>query len=44
MPDYIKGIIEDNQIPEMIFAILSWWLLKITETIEVVRRMSPKAM
>lgn len=22
---------------EMIFAILSWWLLKITETIEVVR-------
>lgn len=44
MPDYIKGIIEDNQIPEMIFATLSWWLLKITEIIEVMRRMSPKDM
>ena len=31
MPDYIKGIIEDNQIAEMIFAILSWFLLKITK-------------
>ena len=31
-------------IPEMIFATLSWWLLKITETIEVMRRMSPKDM